>query len=175
MKATGIVRRIDDLGRVVIPKEIRRQLRIKEGDPLELYVTNSNEVIFKKYSPMACQLEAEPLAEMAKSLCKALGDDFQILVIDTMSILAQYGIGSRTVGATIGESVTELMAEKKDFMNFKFDLVNVPFNRECSLMKVLYNNDTVPCGAIAVFGKQVGESEKRLIDLTANLIQNFFN
>ena len=52
MKATGIVRRIDDLGRVVIPKEIRRTLRIREGDPLEIFTSNDGEVIFKKYSPI---------------------------------------------------------------------------------------------------------------------------
>ena len=52
MKATGIVRRIDDLGRVVIPKEIRRTMRIREGDPLEIYTDRDGEVIFKKYSPM---------------------------------------------------------------------------------------------------------------------------
>ena len=52
MKATGIVRRIDDLGRVVIPKEIRRTMRIKEGDPLEIYTDREGEVIFKKYSPI---------------------------------------------------------------------------------------------------------------------------
>ncbi|MBE6732317.1 MAG: AbrB/MazE/SpoVT family DNA-binding domain-containing protein [Ruminococcaceae bacterium] len=52
MKATGIVRRIDDLGRVVIPKEIRRTLRIREGDPLEIYTNVEGEVIFKKYSPI---------------------------------------------------------------------------------------------------------------------------
>lgn len=50
MRATGIVRRIDDLGRIVIPKEIRKQLRIREGDPLELYTTKDGEVVFKKYS-----------------------------------------------------------------------------------------------------------------------------
>lgn len=53
MKATGIVRRIDDLGRVVIPKEIRRTLRIREGDPLEIYVDHDGEVILKKYSPLS--------------------------------------------------------------------------------------------------------------------------
>ena len=53
MKATGIVRRIDDLGRVVIPKEIRRTMRIREGDPLEIYTSRDGEVIFKKYSLMA--------------------------------------------------------------------------------------------------------------------------
>lgn len=52
MKATGIVRRIDDLGRVVIPKEIRRTLRIREGDPLEIFTAADGEVIFKKYSPI---------------------------------------------------------------------------------------------------------------------------
>lgn len=52
MKATGIVRRIDDLGRVVIPKEIRRTMRIRDGDPLEIYTDSDGEVIFKKYSPI---------------------------------------------------------------------------------------------------------------------------
>ena len=52
MKATGIVRRIDDLGRVVIPKEIRRSMRIKEGDPLEIFTTSDGCVCFKKYSPL---------------------------------------------------------------------------------------------------------------------------
>ena len=52
MKATGIVRRIDDLGRVVIPKEIRRTMRIREGDPLEIYTSGDGEVIFRKYSPI---------------------------------------------------------------------------------------------------------------------------
>ena len=53
MKATGIVRRIDDLGRVVIPKEIRRTMRIREGTPLEIYTSVDGEVIFRKYSPVA--------------------------------------------------------------------------------------------------------------------------
>ena len=53
MKATGVVRRIDDLGRVVIPKEIRRTMRIREGDSLEIFVNQSGEVVLKKYSPIA--------------------------------------------------------------------------------------------------------------------------
>ena len=57
MKATGIVRRIDDLGRVVIPKEIRRTLRIREGDPLEIFTDREGEVILKKYSPGSLTVE----------------------------------------------------------------------------------------------------------------------
>ena len=52
MKATGIVRRIDDLGRIVVPKEIRRTLRIREGDPLEIFTDREGEIILKKYSPI---------------------------------------------------------------------------------------------------------------------------
>ena len=66
MKATGIVRRIDDLGRVVIPKEIRRTMRIREGDPLEIFTEKDGELIFKKYSPIG------ELADYAGELCDSL-------------------------------------------------------------------------------------------------------
>ena len=66
MKATGIVRRIDDLGRVVVPKEIRRVLRIREGDPLEIYTGNTGEVILKKYSPI------NELSQFSMNMPKAL-------------------------------------------------------------------------------------------------------
>ena len=67
MKATGIVRRVDDLGRIVIPKEIRRTLRIREGDPLEIYTEKDGGVIFRKYSPMG------DLQEFASQMCEAIG------------------------------------------------------------------------------------------------------
>ena len=71
MKATGVVRRIDDLGRVVIPKEIRRTLRIKEGDPLEIFTDKEGEVILKKYSPIG-EL-SEFATEYAETLNKTTG------------------------------------------------------------------------------------------------------
>ena len=66
MKATGIVRRIDDLGRVVIPKEIRRTMRIREGDPLEIFTDKDGELIFKKYSPIG------ELSDFAAQICDSL-------------------------------------------------------------------------------------------------------
>lgn len=66
MRATGIVRRIDDLGRVVIPKEIRRTMRIREGDPLEIYTGSDGDVIFKKYSPI------EELSDLAESCAEVI-------------------------------------------------------------------------------------------------------
>lgn len=75
MKATGIVRRIDELGRVVIPKEIRRTLRIREGDPLEIYTDREGQVILKKYSPMG------ELNEFAQEYCDSLHENTSHIAI----------------------------------------------------------------------------------------------
>ena len=91
MKATGIVRRIDDLGRVVIPKEIRRTMRIREGDPLEIYTDREGEVIFKKYSPIG-ELQSFA-AEYADTLQKTSG--LAIFICDRDSIIAAAGASKR--------------------------------------------------------------------------------
>lgn len=91
MKATGIVRRIDDLGRVVIPKEIRRTMRIREGDPLEIYTDREGGVIFKKYSPVS---ELGDFAnQYAETLYKTSG--FPVCITDKDSIIATAGIAKR--------------------------------------------------------------------------------
>lgn len=91
MKATGIVRRIDDLGRVVIPKEIRRVLRIREGDPLEIYTERDGEVIFKKYSPMG------ELSAFAGQICESLHKTAGVAaaICDRDAIIAAAGSGRR--------------------------------------------------------------------------------
>ena len=88
MKATGIVRRIDDLGRVVIPKEIRRTMRIREGDPLEIYTDREGEVIFKKYSPMG-ELSAFA-AQYAETLHKTC--NLSVLICDRDAVIAAAGV-----------------------------------------------------------------------------------
>ena len=91
MKATGIVRRIDELGRVVIPKEIRRTQRIRRGDPLEIFTTGDGEVIFKKYSPMG------EVNTLAAQLAEVLSRQFALtaFVCDRDRILAVSGSGRR--------------------------------------------------------------------------------
>ena len=88
MKATGIVRRIDDLGRVVIPKEIRRTMRIREGDPLEIYTDREGEVIFKKYSPIG-EL-AQFAAQYAETLYKTCG--LACVICDRDAVIASAGV-----------------------------------------------------------------------------------
>ena len=91
MKATGIVRRIDDLGRVVIPKEIRRTMRIREGDPLEIYTDREGEVIFKKYSPIG-ELAAFA-AQYAETLQKTCG--MAVIITDRDAVIAAAGVSKK--------------------------------------------------------------------------------
>ena len=88
MKATGIVRRIDDLGRVVIPKEIRRTMRIREGDPLEIYTDREGEVIFKKYSPIG-EL-ASFASQYAETLHKTCA--LSVVICDRDAVIACSGV-----------------------------------------------------------------------------------
>jgi len=91
MKATGIVRRIDDLGRVVIPKEIRRTMRIREGDPLEIYTDREGEVIFKKYSPIG-ELSGFA-AQYAETLHKTCS--LSVVICDRDAVIACAGLPKR--------------------------------------------------------------------------------
>ena len=109
MKATGIVRRIDDLGRVVIPKEIRRTMRIREGDPLEIYTTREGEVIFKKYSLIG------GLEDFAAQFCDTLSRSttFTAAVTDRDSIIAVAGSGKRELlGKQVSAKLEELMEQR---------------------------------------------------------------
>ena len=110
MKATGIVRRIDDLGRVVIPKEIRRTLRIREGDPLEIYTDRDGEVIFKKYSPMG-EMGAVS-AELAEALARTAGMSCAICDRDAV-IAAAGGVKKDILERSISSELEQLMERRE--------------------------------------------------------------
>ncbi len=110
MKATGIVRRIDDLGRVVIPKEIRRSFRIKEGDPLEIYTDSEGEVIFKKYSPIG------ELSNFAGQYAEVLHKNggLPIAITDNDHVVACSGISKREVlERRVTRNLEELMENRQ--------------------------------------------------------------
>ena len=112
MKATGIVRRIDDLGRVVIPKEIRRTLRIREGDPLEIFTDKEGGVIFKKYSQMG------GVSEFAAQLCDTMSKSTsQMAVItDRDSCVAVGGAPRRDLAdKRVSAEVEHLMEQRKTY------------------------------------------------------------
>lgn len=113
MKATGIVRRIDDLGRVVIPKEIRRTLRIREGDPLEIFTDREGGVILKKYSPI------EELSnfskEYAESLQAVIGDI--VLICDKDNIISVSGAPKKEYGDKKVSMEVEQIMEERNIVN----------------------------------------------------------
>jgi AbrB family looped-hinge helix DNA binding protein len=107
MWATGIIRRIDDLGRVVIPKEIRRRCNIREGDPLEIYTTNDGAVMFKKYSPD----NTNEVAKYIVSTLRALG--YEVGVYD--------GYGDHLEGSRVGSDCNKIDIDSKDLVKVSDD------------------------------------------------------
>lgn len=110
MKATGIVRRIDDLGRVVIPKEIRRTMKIREGDPLEIFTNSEGEVIFKKFSPIG---ELSTFAtQYADVLYKTSG--LPTIVCDRDQVISVAGIPKKElIDRRVSPVLEEIMSQKK--------------------------------------------------------------
>ena len=113
MKATGIVRRIDDLGRVVIPKEIRRTMRIREGDPLEIYTASDGEVIFKKYSPIG------EVYDIAKQYSEVLNrsTNSPVLIFDRDHVIACSGLPKKEViDRRVSPELEDLMESRSSFV-----------------------------------------------------------
>lgn len=113
MKATGIVRRIDDLGRVVIPKEIRRTLRIREGDPLEIFTDRDGGVILKKYSPI------EELSNFAKEYAEALQATTGniVLICDKDNIISVSGTSKKEyMDKKVSTEVERIMEDRKSLL-----------------------------------------------------------
>ena len=180
MKATGIVRRIDDLGRVVIPKEIRRTLRIREGDPLEIFVDREGEVILKKYSPIG---ELGDFAkEYADSLYEALGHIACIADRDT--IIAVSGAPKKEfINKAIGPAVEKVMEDRKAI------IINNPGEdplcKECMIVEdgeCKYSSEVIapiisegdPIGAVILASKEadvrMGEMELKLAETAAGFL-----
>ena len=115
MKATGIVRRIDDLGRVVIPKEIRRTMRIREGDPLEIFTDRDGEVIFKKYSPIG-ELSGFA-AQYAETLHKTC--DLSVIICDRDSVVATAGVSKKEYADKTLSDELEMIADGRTLFSYR--------------------------------------------------------
>ncbi len=180
MKATGIVRRIDELGRVVIPKEIRRTLRIKEGDPLEIF-TDRDELMLKKYSPIAT------LERFSKATARSLNDlSGKIAVIcDTDGILHAYGEGKKDLdGKRLSEDMERILRERRSYVANAVeggDVLPLTADREEGvtaqvIVPIVSNGDCL--GAVAVLSKDDGarieNADVNLTRLTADILANQF-
>ncbi len=172
MKATGIVRRIDDLGRVVIPKEIRRTLRIREGDPLEIFVDRDGEVILKKYSPIS------ELGDFAREYADALYDSLghTILISDRDTFIAVSG-GSKKeyLNKNISDVVEKVMEDRTSVIETAEKQVAIVDGNEETLSAytigpIIANGD--PIGAVLILSREgpVGEVEQKAVETAAGFL-----
>ena len=171
MKATGIVRRIDDLGRVVIPKEIRRTLRIREGDPLEIFTESNGEVIFKKYSPIGeISSFAEQYAEVLSKISRQA-----VLISDNDHIVAASGLPKKEVLARrISPTLEEYLEKRRPFFSSnQSSEVFLPiegFDRSASVMYPIISAGDITGSVIMLFDSRhtpPTETENKLIQAAA--------
>ncbi|MFD2045569.1 stage V sporulation protein T [Ornithinibacillus salinisoli] len=172
MKATGIVRRIDDLGRVVIPKEIRRTLRIREGDPLEIFIDREGEVILKKYSPI------NELGNFATEYAQALFDSLHhpVLICDRDEIIAVAGESKKDyLNQNIGQHLEKAIENRSVITETEPKTVEVlqgkeeELNAYC-LSPIIANGD--PIGCVMLFSREgkLSEVEQKSIETAASFL-----
>lgn len=174
MKATGIVRRIDDLGRVVIPKEIRRTMRIREGDPLEIYTDKDGEVIFKKYSLMG------GLADFASQVCETLNKTTGRLAVitDRDACIAVAGAPRRDLmDKRLGERLEGVLEGRKIYQHQTGD-TPIPVSEETGKFfvscaaPILAEGDVLGCVLFAGEEGELdsGETEYKLLQTMSGFL-----
>lgn len=176
MKATGIVRRIDDLGRVVVPKEIRRTLRIREGDPLEIFTDREGEIILKKYSPIG---ELGTFArQYADTLAQTTG--YTVCITDRDQVIAAAGAAKKEMlGKSISKGLDTVIEERKNVSATKPEKKYVAVTEEDSedfvsqtISPILCEGDAI--GSVAILGRdantKMGETEQKLASSAAGFL-----
>ena len=178
MKATGVVRRIDDLGRIVIPKEIRKVLRIKEGDPLEIFTDKEGEVILKKYSPIG-EL-SEFATGYAETLSKTTGHIACITDKDTV-IAVSGGSKKEFLEQDLSQELEQLMDDKEVYLSKDNNEVSIPvvkndnkerkFNSQV-VYPIIAQGDVI--GSVILLSKdaktKMGETEAKVVESAAGFL-----
>ncbi len=178
MKATGVVRRIDDLGRVVIPKEIRKTLRIKEGDPLEIFTYREGQVILKKYSPIG-EL-SEFATGYAETLSKTTGHIACITDKDTI-IAVSGGPKKEFLEQDISQELEQLMEDKEIYTSKENSDIAMPITKNNNqerknnaqvVYPIVSNGDTI--GSVILMAKEpngkMDDVEKKVAQSAATFL-----
>jgi AbrB family transcriptional regulator (stage V sporulation protein T) len=171
MKATGIVRRIDDLGRVVIPKEIRRTMRIREGDPLEIYTEKDGTVIFRKYSQIS------GIGDFAGQICDTLSKTtgFVAVITDRDSVIAVAGVPRRELADKHISSDMESIMDRRGVYQYREGMVKNTIVEDTDkyfasvASPILAQGDVLGCVILATTdpAATTGDTEYKLIQTIA--------
>ena len=176
MKATGITRRIDELGRIVIPKEIRRTLRIREGAPLEIFTDREGQIILKKYSPIG---ELSQFAgQYAEAMAQTTGH--LVCITDRDHVIAASGSGKKEFeGKPISRQLDEVMENRKTLVASKDENNFIKITLDDSGEYVTQAISTIICegdaiGAVILYDKDknhpMGETENQLVSIAAGFL-----
>ena len=160
MKATRVVRRVDDLGRIVIPKEIRRTLRIREGEPMEIFTDSGGSVIFKKYSPMG-ELTATA-APMAEALFKEA--ERPCIIFDRDGVVACGGV--KAEGKSVSSEVEKLMESRRLYQGDAVPLWEGGPQADI-IAPVIAGGDLAGCVALLSANGKGSPEDMRLAKMTA--------
>ena len=173
MKATGVIRRIDDLGRIVIPKEIRRNLRIKEGENLEIFVDNEN-IILKKYSLM------NKISDLALELTESMHTftKHNIFITDTDTIIAASGpLKKQYLNKNISEQISESIRKREKMLqNYTKELTIIDKEEiNCSyvLSCIIANGEAVGTIIIISEDEKLSEIEMQLANIVSSFITKY--
>lgn len=173
MKATGIVRRVDDLGRVVIPKEIRRVLRIKEGDPLEIFTDREGGVIFRKYSPMA------DITDFAEQLCGAIKNTtgYEAVATDQDTVIAAPSPKTRELkDKPISSELHRIMLQRKGYRVRNTDsMIGVAEDSDRHhvgvVAPIVVQGDPMGCVVILLDGRKIfADADQKLAETVASFL-----
>ncbi len=180
MKATGVVRRIDDLGRVVIPKEIRKVHRIKEGDPLEIFTDKEGEIILKKYSPIGELTEFA--STYADTISKTTGHIACITDKDTVIAVAG-GSKKDFLEKSLSKELEEVLENKEIFKSKENNEISIPITQNEGRERI-YNSQVIypiitdgdVVGSVILLAKEpnkkMGEVEDKVAQSAAGFLGN---
>lgn len=172
MKSTGMIRRIDELGRIVIPKEIRKTLRIKDGDNLEVFVEGNEKIILKKYSIMKNLNDfAQDFTDSIFSFIK-----YNIIVTDTDNILAVSGpLKKEYLKKEISEDLEEMLKRRVEMLEKHEKKIKLIEEKELegtyAISPIIVNGDAVGLVLILGMKNKVGESEFKIAQIAAQFLK----
>ena len=170
MKATGIIRRIDDLGRIVIPKEIRKQLKINEGEKIEIYINDLEQIILKKYSSL------KNIRDIAQKITDSIYYKlkYNILITDTSTVIAASGKNKKDyINGEISNELLNIINKREDKLLTNLSIIsNIEEINNCKINLIKENGD-VSGLLIYIKDTEINDEELKILDISASFLSKY--
>lgn len=174
MKATGVVRRIDELGRIVIPKEIRKTMRIGEGENIEIFIDGDQNIVLKKYSAI------KKISDFAQHFTDAIYDflKYNIIITDTDSLIAVSGPLKKEVnGKLLSEDMLSIIKKRESIIEKGLKNIVLTDYYSCDgsymIQPIVSNGDVVGLVILLSTEGQVGEIEEKVVQIASQFLAKY--